>query len=80
MGIVYYTLPVRPYLLRCLIDMDSVRDLSLIITLPKPEPVTGDVKTLKGEKVRKGGKGKEKRREKGGKNLEYLFRPAKVSC
>ena len=69
MGIVYYTLPLRPYLLRSLIDMDSARDLSLIITLPKPEPVNGDVRTLKSEKIRKGreGKGKEKRGEKGGK-------------
>jgi len=34
--------------------------------MPKPEPVTGDVKTLKSEKIRKGGegKGKEKKRRK----------------
>jgi hypothetical protein len=61
--------------------MESARDLSLIIILPKPEPVIGDVRTLKSEKFRKGGgKGKEKTGETGGKNLEYLFRPAKVSC
>jgi len=43
--------------------MKSARGLSLITILPKPEPVTGDVRTLKSEKVRKGGgKGKEKNR------------------
>jgi hypothetical protein len=58
-----------------------VHAVSLLIILPKPEPVTGDVRTLKSEKVRKGGgKGKEKTGETGEKNLDYLFRLAKVSC
>ena len=63
-----------------MIDMDSARDLSLLIILPKSEPVTGDVRTLKSEKVRKGGGRGGGTGETGGKNLEYLFRTAKVSC